>query len=1291
MSSFGSGAPSSNFNFFVNPNNNEVNNYKNLAAKPDPTITNKKQNRSNFKSNGTKPTFKKSFKQKNAPIITNKSLNDNNNNNNPPTVTHKKFLMNQSSKEQDFIVGSLLPNPETFGFKRSHQQKRKPRELPRFLITQQPDLKPRPFIQDPWDRENQKKMSQLEESIDDVTELYETLKKMRETERKIMEDKGLVDKADFAKDLNDAIVFQGSCEDMCPIFERSRRTVERALFSYEKDYPTAKKASKTKALKVFARPAAAAAPPLPSDVRPPHVLVKSLDYIVDNLLTSLPESESFLWDRMRSIRQDFTYQNYCGPEAVDCNERIVRIHLLILHVMTKSTVEFSLQQELEQLHKSLITLSEIYDDVRNSGGTCPNEAEFRAYTLLSKVRDPQYDKNIQELPDHIFQDDLVQLAICFRRIISNSNFIERGYIRTENCLNLYARFFQLMKSDKVPVLMNSFLQMYLTEVRFYAMKAISPCLNKRHKPIPTSYFLELLVFNDEKELLEFCDYYSINVVDNGLDLRSLTHHSHKIPEKKPLKQSYLDCVEKKLNRVTYSQLINSGKPNIDNIPQITSAFITPIVANEAPTTSKAVPTQLPPKENFFLTSSQPFQKSDSLSTLRKDEFLISAVPSTNLQSSTLGNINLESPPSFNLDTGTTSKPIITTETNNMSRAPALNVVPLGNEPRIVPLKEEDEEKIYKQNQQQKQEEKAKLLKQRALEKEMKQKEIKEQACKALTSEIVQNVVHNLVGTVVQKCINETNKKKAIVDNISEDLYHAFLHERLFLIYLDSKAETYREQRLKSTSFAKWNEVLKKKIKEEQAVEKKKKELTLVGKQLGVPIFKRAKHIINTPSTRINSSFLRSPSIAGNITFSPVVNETNKFSNRQQKNEDLWKTLNLRDIFLSHLVKNLPDNKKAKLDTILYATDWSSVPNSWLLSKFGMKDPGSEVTLQDGNATLTFKSMNNANTCSHLKDIHLLVFNTGVTNSEIFDLEMKLKQDGENLSKLLAMLSRNNNISFNILFLYWESAETPLADDLISKYLKLDRIKKIYGNNIEESVLVRVTDNAPCKMLERGLVFCSQNFKYKLTEIGKRTKMLKNNRSLIGTNSKVATEKMRSMLKLERNKQIEIENKSKGTYNHLKGHILASPKVQKRKLSILSSEVKHPKFRTPSANLTFNSSSPPLPSHLAVKFRKRGGRISNSTGLLPPSTPSYSTNFPHTSSNDQHTPITRMITEHKAVSSISSRFTGVPEPNMFQTPINSIATPNNLAPPSKGENSPLPENLQELKSLIETVKKKINGQ
>lgn len=49
---------------------------------------------------------------------------------------------------------------------------------------------------------------------------------MRENERREMEQRGLVDKQNVRKSLKDAITFIGTCTDMCPTFERVRRSYE---------------------------------------------------------------------------------------------------------------------------------------------------------------------------------------------------------------------------------------------------------------------------------------------------------------------------------------------------------------------------------------------------------------------------------------------------------------------------------------------------------------------------------------------------------------------------------------------------------------------------------------------------------------------------------------------------------------------------------------------------------------------------------------------------------------------------------------------------------------------------------------------------------------------------------------------------------------------------------------------------------------------------------------------------------------------------------------------------------
>jgi hypothetical protein len=93
------------------------------------------------------------------------------------------------------------------------------------------------FKPDPWDLQNQQKMLNLETSQTDDSQLeniYRQLQSMREIERREMESRGLVDQQDTRKDLKDAIIFIGSCQDKCPTFERVRRAYEKDTKPFEK-------------------------------------------------------------------------------------------------------------------------------------------------------------------------------------------------------------------------------------------------------------------------------------------------------------------------------------------------------------------------------------------------------------------------------------------------------------------------------------------------------------------------------------------------------------------------------------------------------------------------------------------------------------------------------------------------------------------------------------------------------------------------------------------------------------------------------------------------------------------------------------------------------------------------------------------------------------------------------------------------------------------------------------------------------------------------------------------------
>lgn len=469
-------------------------------------------------------------------------------------------------------LGSLFEDPASYGFLLQPRERAK-RPIPRFMLSQPRMLITPEFSPNEWDRQNQEKMLQMEASNAgrDYQGIYEDFQKMRDVERKKMEELGLVDAENSAKDLNEAIVFKGTCLDMCPVFERVRRALENNVKSLEKD-PVTNKISRERAVKAFSRPAAGQPPLMPSDVRPPHVLKQTLDYIIDNVLEQLPDAHSFIWDRTRSIRQDFTYQNFFGPEAIDCNERIVRIHLLSLHIMAGSDVEYSQQQELEQLNKALQTLTEIYQDVRNHGGICPNEAEFRAYQLISHFRDPELEREVESLPDDILKSKHIQLALRLRTLMSQNNVIERGYTNSVGALNFFVEFFRLVFSPETPFLLACLLETHFNEYRFYALKSMSRAYHTRGRACLASSLQEMLGFDSLEQLVAFVEYYEIDTFYEDDVLLIDLFNKEKLETKYKLNsyndkpkqaQALSELVTSKGRGLRYKDFVNSGLSNAD--------------------------------------------------------------------------------------------------------------------------------------------------------------------------------------------------------------------------------------------------------------------------------------------------------------------------------------------------------------------------------------------------------------------------------------------------------------------------------------------------------------------------------------------------------------------------------------------------------------------------------------------------------------------------------------------------------------------------------------------------------
>lgn len=292
-------------------------------------------------------------------------------------------------------------------------------------------------------------------------------------------------------------------------------------------------------VKKFKRPGAGDGDQLPSDLRPPHVLKITCDYLFRELLTNAPSLASvhgFIWDRTRAIRNDFSIQQVTKLEdvqiAIECFERIARFHILALHQMAtpesrqqarKAEIIYDPQQEREQLDRTLLSLMQYYDDYRGRLELA-NEAEIRSYCVIFQLDSMQTDieDRVQSWPRALLGDRRVQSAVqlyaaactTFRRLGPFKALATEHVVARQD----WESFWKLTKSTKI-----SYLQACVAEIYFHLLRdmvlrsivramRVSKAVNGRFNP-STDWSLHdlrnLFYFDDDEQLVAFCARYDL--------------------------------------------------------------------------------------------------------------------------------------------------------------------------------------------------------------------------------------------------------------------------------------------------------------------------------------------------------------------------------------------------------------------------------------------------------------------------------------------------------------------------------------------------------------------------------------------------------------------------------------------------------------------------------------------------------------------------------------------------------------------------------------------------------------
>lgn len=288
-------------------------------------------------------------------------------------------------------------------------------------------------------------------------------------------------------------------------------------------------------LKRFRRSAAGYDEQLPSDIRTPKALLQTTNYLIRSIIGGsepLGIIHKFVWDRTRSVRNDFSVQQVTQESdvrtAVLCLERIARFHIVSLHLLSSPANEeqFDRHQEREQLNNTMLSLMYYYDDNRERI-RFPNEDEFRAYYIIFSIHDqrPDLEARVQKWPAWLLNSGRVKVALELYAAACNT-WEYQGTLdaRRPNAIaqGFYARFFNIVDSPSVSYLMACVAEIYFSYVRQTAIRAIwkgycrSPA-SQQHKndEWTVDQLTQVLRFDDEDQTLQFCEENDLQLSENA--------------------------------------------------------------------------------------------------------------------------------------------------------------------------------------------------------------------------------------------------------------------------------------------------------------------------------------------------------------------------------------------------------------------------------------------------------------------------------------------------------------------------------------------------------------------------------------------------------------------------------------------------------------------------------------------------------------------------------------------------------------------------------------------------------
>ncbi|XP_042296072.1 SAC3 domain-containing protein 1 [Sceloporus undulatus] len=295
----------------------------------------------------------------------------------------------------------------------------------------------------------------------------------------------------------------GTCATMCPASEFARRLRQGRLHRLELGPAPECRPEPSRAVKEYSRPAAGKPPPSPEELRPPAMLLATIQHLLGLESGEVAvDRYAFVADRLRAIRLDLTLQRLAGQP---CTIAILERALVFLlhsghHLCTQPPTHFDAHLHRAHLQESFAALRRAYrqdrDGARHASAT---EPRFQALFLLYNLGSTEALRQILQLPENVRTSPELSTALAI-----NWAFLERNF----------ARFFRLARG--LPYLPSCALHQHFANARREALLTFSHGFNARNCRYPLSHLAQLLALDDAEDAAKLCQAHGLAMADGGV-------------------------------------------------------------------------------------------------------------------------------------------------------------------------------------------------------------------------------------------------------------------------------------------------------------------------------------------------------------------------------------------------------------------------------------------------------------------------------------------------------------------------------------------------------------------------------------------------------------------------------------------------------------------------------------------------------------------------------------------------------------------------------------------------------